>query len=42
MYYLKDGSGRGFAREELMTVLRDTELPHDDLFLYLADNLFDL
>lgn len=43
MYILSEGwSGRGFVREELTTVPRDTELPHDYLFLYLADNLFDL
>ena len=27
LYYLKDGPGRGFVREELMVVPRGTELP---------------
>jgi len=27
LYYLKDGLGRGFVREKLMVVLRDTEFP---------------
>ena len=26
-YYLKDGPERGFVREELMVVFRETELP---------------